>query len=249
MISTKTYIPTSSLYQFVDLIWVGQASDLHIESSHYAPLFTELIFNYGDTFEVEGENVKNFNTNSVNQVISGLKTTPFHTKVSGNYKCVGLLLKPFCFGILLNNLGTQAFEQISEIIYEIIFDRVIPNFEKLELSLLAIFSKHQIDSDLIKFENFTSSMNIQNSAMRDFNSSISITQKSFIQKFKRHYLLTPNEYFQLKKVNQSIQLIENNTSTKLTEIALHSGFYDQSHFIRTFKKFCGYSPKKHIKTH
>ncbi len=246
MISTKIYRPSGPLSRFVDIIWVGQSSNVKLESSHHAALFTELIFNYGDSFKMRGQHIEYFNDQSVCQIISGLKTEPFQTKILGAYKCVGLILKPFCFGVLLDNLGSKAFEQTSEIIYETIIDCAHPHFKNLALALLKIFSKYQIDADLLKFERFVSEKNLEKGAMRDFNSKIPISQKSFIQKFKRHYLLTPKDYFRLKKINQSIEFIENNKSLSLTEVALDAGFYDQPHFIKTFKKFCGYSPKKHL---
>jgi len=247
LISTSVYKPSDPLNQFVDTIWFGQSSNLKIESSHYAALFTELIFNYGDAFEVGGQHVEYFNDKYVSQIISGLKTKPFQTRILGTYKCVGLIMKPFCFGLLLDHLGTSTFRQVSEIIYETIINCENPNFKHLEKTLLGVFSKYQLDADLIRFDDFVSETNLGKGLMRDFNLKIAMSQKAFIQKFKRHYLLTPKDYFQLKKINQSIALIENNQSSSLTEIALSTGFYDQSHFIRTFKKFCGYSPKKHLK--
>ncbi|MEM9546817.1 MAG: helix-turn-helix domain-containing protein [Bacteroidota bacterium] len=246
MISEKTYRPNSPLNQYVDFVWVGQASSLDITSSHHAATFTELIFNYGDIFQINGQNTENFNCQFVHHIISGLKTVPFQTTVSGTYNSLGLILKPFCFGILKDKLGSLDLKYTSEIIFEAIFEASVPDFRKLESALLSLFSKSIIDSDLINFENFTSRKKIQNGLMKNFNQSISISQKSFIQKFKRYYQITPNEYMKLKKINQSIKLIQNNKSMTLTEIALESGFYDQSHFIRNFKKYCGYSPKKHL---
>ncbi|CAM1361067.1 conserved hypothetical protein [Tenacibaculum litoreum] len=248
MISEKKHRPNAPLNQFVDFIWIGQAPELNIESNHYAPLFTELIFNYGDIFQVEGQNIESFKSKFVHQIISGLKTEPFKTKVSGTYNCVGFILKPFCYSYLIDKLGTQDFEHLSEIIYESLFDCKTPNFIKLESHLVNLFSKHQMNSNLIKYEEYISKKNIHNGVIKDFNLSIDISQKTFTQKFKEHYKITPNQYFKLKKINKAIQLIQNNKTYNLTQVGLSSGFYDQSHFIKTFKKFCGYSPKKYLKS-
>lgn len=247
MISEKTYRPSAPLNQFVDFIWIGQAPELNIESNHYAALFTELIFNYGNTFIVDGQNVESFKNKYVHQIISGLKTEPFQTKISGIYNSAGLILKPFCFGFLLDKLGTTDFEYLSEIVYEFLFESNTPNFKKLESELENIFCKIQLDKDLMKYEQFISTKDLNNGVMQSFNQSIEISQKNFIKKFKKHYKITPNQYFKLKKVNETIQLIENNKAYNLTEIGLQSGFYDQSHFIKIFKGFCGYSPKEHLK--
>ncbi len=41
-------------------------------------------------------------------------------------------------------------------------------------------------------------------------------------------------------------MIEQNQDEQLLAIALDSGFYDQSHFIRTFKQIIGQSPMKFL---
>ncbi|WP_373564864.1 helix-turn-helix domain-containing protein [Sphingobacterium sp. E70] len=71
--------------------------------------------------------------------------------------------------------------------------------------------------------------------LRDFSKLLLISQKSFIQKFRKHYFLTPSEYLNLYKVNKAVILLQNNSPERLTDIGLNAGFYDQSHFIRVFK--------------
>lgn len=242
----KTYYPSFPLNQYVDLIWVGKAQNLEISSSHHAALFTELIFNYGDTFNVEGQNVQNLVSNNNHQILSGLKTEPFQTKISGTYGNIGLILKPFCYGMLYNKFGSKAMEHISELLYEHLFLPINPDIRKIEQPFLEIFKVSPIDSDLKKFEKYISNNLLEKRSLKDFNMSISISQKSFIQKFKKHFLITPSEYVKLKQVNFAIQLLQNNKSKKLLNIGLDSGFYDQSHFIRVFKSFCGVTPKQFL---
>lgn len=228
------------------MIWVGKAPELEISSSHHAALFTELIFNYGDTFDVEGQNVKNLVSNSGHKILSGLKTQPFQTKVLGAYGNVGLILKPFCYGMLFNKFGSKAMEQISELLYEQLFVPEEPYMSKIEQHLLKLFEVAPLDNDLAKFEAYISQNILEKGSLQDFNMSISISQKSFIQKFKKHFHLTPGEYVKLKQVNYAIQLLQNKSSEKLIDIGLDAGFYDQSHFIRVFKKFCGVTPKQFL---
>lgn len=246
MINEKTYYPNSPLNQFVDVIWIGKASYLDIESNHYAPLFTELIFNYGDGFQVTGQNIENAINTYDHHIISGLKTTPFQTKVSGVYNSVGLILKPFCYGMLINSFGTRVMDQISEILYEALLSHESPKFEDVEQHLLKLFGTSQLDSDLIKFEQYINTNFLKKGSLKAFNLSIPISQKSFIQKFKKYYALTPGEYIKLRKVNVAIATLQRKQNNKLVEVGLDSGFYDQSHFIKTFKKFCGYTPKEFL---
>jgi AraC-like DNA-binding protein len=247
LIIEKTYVPSFPLNQFVDLIWVGKASEINMSSRHHAALFTELIFNYGDTFSVKGQNVNNLASNEGHQILSGLKTEPFQTNISGVYANIGLILKPFCYGKLINKFGSNAMNMISEILYEQLFLPANPNINKVENQLLKILEVSPIDTDLEKFETFISKNILKKGSLQEFNMSISISQRSFIQKFKKQFLITPNEYIKLKQVNYAIQLLQNNGAEKLIHIGLDAGFYDQSHFIKVFKKFCGVSPKQFVK--
>lgn len=241
------HIPEFPLNQFVHWIWIGKKQGVDLESMHHAALFTELIFNYGDQFQVSGQNIENYTNKESHYIISGLKTEPFQTKVFGAYNNIGLILKPFCYGMLIRKFGTRAMDVISRVLYEYLLESNSPQFELIEIHLLKLFKDVEIDEDLMKFENHISSELLQKGALKKFNHSLSITQKSFIQKFKKHYTLTPNQYIKLKQVNYAIHLLKNSKkSEKLTQIGLEAGFYDQSHFIRIFKKFCGATPKQFI---
>lgn len=247
LITQASHYPQGALSQFIDVIWMGKGAHIDTQSPHHAPLFTELIFNFADDFLVEGQNIAHSSHTAHDEILSGLKTTPFITTASGAYGSVGLILKPFCYGILIEKLGSHTLTLLAEILYDNLIDTPTPQFDKLEQPLLKLFGDPQLDSDFIKFEHFIDTELLDRGALRRFNLSISISQKSFIQKFKRYYLLTPNDYIKLKKVHAAMTLLQGDELSKLVEVGLDAGFYDQSHFIKVFKQFCGYTPKEHPK--
>lgn len=239
-----TYYPSYPLSQFIDLVWVANNENLELKANHHAALFTELIFNYGNKFKVDGKNVRNFSSKNDHHIISGLKTQPFQTTVSGKHLNIGLMLKPHCYGLLINKFATKTMSLLSEQLFEYLIIPRTPKFDKIEAILLLLFGKPFIDSDLIKFENHLSSKLMKNGSLKDFNDLVSVSQKSFIKKFKGLYFLTPSEYVRLNQVNCATQLIQKYPEVSLTQIGLKSGFYDQSHFIRIFKKHHNCTPKQ-----
>lgn len=58
--------------------------------------------------------------------------------------------------------------------------------------------------------------------------------------------LSPQKFYMLKCICESIAFLKDNPKTKLTELAYAQGFYDQAHFIRTFKAHTGLSPREFI---
>ena len=59
--------------------------------------------------------------------------------------------------------------------------------------------------------------------------------------FKSHTGLTPVEYRTLLRLNRAKKLIRQ--GCVLTEVGMDCGFYDQSHFIHTFRRFLGVTPR------
>ena len=64
------------------------------------------------------------------------------------------------------------------------------------------------------------------------------------REFRRFYRSTVGEYVRRRRVEIACRQIST-TDSPLSEIALAAGFFDQSHFARTLKKFTGLSPSEY----
>lgn len=64
------------------------------------------------------------------------------------------------------------------------------------------------------------------------------------REFHRFYRLTVGEYVRKRRIEIACQKIST-TDAPLSEIALAVGFFDQSHFARTLKKFTGMTPSEY----
>lgn len=53
---------------------------------------------------------------------------------------------------------------------------------------------------------------------------------------------TPKTFARIVKFQNAIQLINSNSDVNLTDIAEYAGYYDQSHFIKEFKRFAELAP-------
>lgn len=85
-------------------------------------------------------------------------------------------------------------------------------------------------------ENYTTEFSID-----DLSNKFSINKYVLIRKFKREFGISPKAYVQNLKIIRSKELLESEKT--ITDISLESGFYDQSHFIRTFKQYTGVTPE------
>ncbi len=81
--------------------------------------------------------------------------------------------------------------------------------------------------------------------LKDMEDKFGINRFSLIRNFKNIFNTTPNAYQLQLKVNYGKQLLKK--SNNIVDIALRSGFYDQAHFTKEFKKAYGITPFQYYK--
>ncbi len=72
------------------------------------------------------------------------------------------------------------------------------------------------------------------------------SEKQFIHLFKKEIGLTPKIFQRIIKFTQILPRIKEREKINWSEISDECGYYDQSHFIRDFKKFSGYNPSEYL---
>ena len=85
--------------------------------------------------------------------------------------------------------------------------------------------------------------NIENVAAR-----YGITSRYLQKIFLQYTGLTPKLYSKINRFQHSLQLVMKK-DTSLTSIAYDCGYFDQSHFIREFKSFTGFTPSGYTFEH
>ncbi|RVU30999.1 AraC family transcriptional regulator [Neptunomonas marina] len=84
-------------------------------------------------------------------------------------------------------------------------------------------------------------------------SKISLTQLAslcglsrfqLLRRFERTVGLTPHNWLTLLRLERACLLLKRATLT-LAQVAIEVGFYDQSHFVRTFRQYYGIAPSKY----
>lgn len=82
--------------------------------------------------------------------------------------------------------------------------------------------------------------NIENVASR-----YGITSRYLQKLFLQYTGLTPKLYSKINRFQNSLRLVTRRDAS-LTAIAHHCGYFDQSHFIREFKSFTGFTPSGYL---
>lgn len=131
------------------------------------------------------------------------------------------------------NLFNRVIDQAdSDSIYELF--SLIPEMESIK-----VLKEHKLSQikEYIDTE-FTEDLSLDKLSMQ-----FSINKFSLIRSFKKEYYLSPHQYIMDLRVNRAKELIR--TGEDLTSITHSCGFYDQSHFIKTFKIYTGLTPESY----
>lgn len=80
--------------------------------------------------------------------------------------------------------------------------------------------------------------------VEELAAELNISRKTLLRLFKKHQNCSVIDYMKMIQFRKSIELFQNSKDkTKLTELALDTDYYDQSDFIKHFKKLTGFNPK------
>jgi AraC-like DNA-binding protein len=83
-------------------------------------------------------------------------------------------------------------------------------------------------------------------SLKTLHKELKVSERTFERKFLQHVGVSPNLFKRICRFYAAFNELENNRFQKLTELAYHHGFADQSHFNRTFKEFTGYTPSEYL---
>ena len=115
-----------------------------------------------------------------------------------------------------------------EIVSNFFFDR-IKIAEKRDSRFMYLLKKIITNNDLVTIPSFASDCNL--------------SRRQFERKFKEFSGFSPKVFFKLVRFKSRSEELEDR-SKSLAQIALDSGYYDQSHFAHEFKKYSGYNPRE-----
>ncbi len=82
--------------------------------------------------------------------------------------------------------------------------------------------------------------------IKDLTDELYITERTLERNFVSQVGLSPKQFSKIVQFQSSLHTLTESNFSKLTEISQDSGFADQSHFIRTFKKYTGQTPSYYL---
>lgn len=114
----------------------------------------------------------------------------------------------------------------------------------------SFFFQRLLDFDDYNYKRMTASLKEANN-----NTSIDVTslaetsflsEKQFQRIFSEYVGMAPKKFLRVLRFQHALYLLQRNPGLSLTQLSYEGGFYDQSHLIREFKSFSGYTPTEYL---
>lgn len=237
-------LSTSNINAAIDTIWFAQQTHINVQSLSVPYLQHELILNQGNIFQVNDQPSQPI-------IFSPITTQSISTRAQGKYQALGIMFNPVgiytTYGLsakeFIGSGSGQLFGKSDEL-YQKLKEAHQP---KIQLDIVADFFqqntvKKVCPSVVHDFLRAVHSFAYQPIEIQKIAADLKFSTKHLIATFKDVTGITPHKYLQLLQLNLALQNMQQQSTQKLTEIALEHGFYDQSHFIRVFKTYAGITP-------
>lgn len=82
--------------------------------------------------------------------------------------------------------------------------------------------------------------------LRDVAAAVGIGERRLQQLFHTHVGLSPRAWSRLARMHGCLRALRRQPSPAWAEVALESGFYDQSHLVNEFRALCGITPTEFL---
>jgi AraC-like DNA-binding protein len=83
--------------------------------------------------------------------------------------------------------------------------------------------------------------------MRELTRRIGLSQRRFIQVFTAEVGMTPKTFSRVQRFHRALALARRDAAPDWVRLAVDCGYFDQSHLIRDFLAFSGFSPADYLR--
>ncbi len=256
----KTFIPHSSLSQYIKFYWLLEIDEELKQPQRLLPsICTDIIIHIGphSNYSIKDDEWK---LRQPVGFVEGLFKSYFLIRFNGKSRLIGIRFKstglyPFIktpldqftekfidINDVFQHTGNELIEQLA---FETSDDNIrncLDRFLIKQLNYIESSSKvEQAVRLLIKGNGIVSINHVQK--------KVSLSERQLERNFKRFIGITPEQFASRLRMKHFINLVKSSNLYSFTQLAYICGYYDQSHLIHSFKKHTGLTPKRYFIQH
>ena len=120
--------------------------------------------------------------------------------------------------------------------------------DALSFFIHAQLESNQRDCEIIRYATDTIMQNSNADSLSLVLDELSLTERTFQRIFKKYVGITANEYRRLCQHYFAFSHLKSGHFEKLADVAYANGYFDQSHYIRSFKEFTNTTPNEYLQS-
>lgn len=109
-----------------------------------------------------------------------------------------------------------------------------------------LIASNKRDCDIISYATDLMMQESNTDVLARIPAELNLTERTFQRIFKKYVGTTPNQYRRICQFYFAFARLRGRNYDKLTDIAYTHGYFDQSHYIRSFKEFAGTTPNDYL---
>jgi AraC-like DNA-binding protein len=123
--------------------------------------------------------------------------------------------------------------------------------ERIEVLLHLVFSEmssNQRECEIIRFATDKIMENPDTDILAQLLQDLNLSTRTFQRIFKKYVGISANEYRRICQFQLAFYQLRGKQFDKLTDVAYDNGYFDQSHYIRSFKEFTEITPQEYLQS-
>lgn len=177
-----------------------------------------------------------------------------------NYTQIAIFFKPFAIGPVFKlsarelkggpvELNSWSPQKAMALNIQLIHAQSVP--ERTEALLHFILSEmlsNQRECEIIRFATDKILENPDTDVLAQLLKELNLGARTFQRVFKKYVGISANEYRRICQFQLAFYQLRGKQFDKLTDVAYDNGYFDQSHYIRSFKEFTKITPQEYLQS-
>jgi len=176
----------------------------------------------------------------------------------GNATLIAFFFKPFAIGPVFKLPAQQLKNEAVELnrwnpqkamaltIQLTCAQSTAEKMEVLHQFVLSQVTANQRESAIIGYATDKILENPEADVLAQMLQELNLTERTFQRIFKKYVGITASEYRRICQFQLAFYQLKSGQFDKLTDVAYDNGYFDQSHYIRSFKEFAATTPHDYL---
>lgn len=248
MVVYKEFSPPEPLDEFVKCFWILQkeyGGDKRVERV-LPDSYIEFILSFGECYYLNDPG------DLPDRFMIGLLKQPLRLQADGTVELICARFYPWGVLSFLDfkpsdtvntefdlRLSLEKSDQLAAHLREGRHDQAIHEFSDL---LLELFARRNFDKNTVSSAAQILYREKGECRIEDIVKLCFTTQRTLERNFNTSLGMSPKAYAKNVRFDSAKKMILADPFVSLTDLAQHSGYFDQAHFVKDFKEFCGCTP-------